>query len=168
MSERRWLDGYDGQTTDELIALDGTYRTDSIVLAFEQAIANKATRIGGSQHLTNEERVILSVEALEREVNNDGYDGLFRNAAPEVPDVVSALTAIGRDAVATLTRSAIDALDIGGPLTPEAIESAMDLEDERRDDRLAEIDQAYYETAGDLADPLLAFIGANRDQITLP
>jgi len=167
MSEPRWLDGYRGQTTDELIALDGTYRTDSIVLAFEQAIADKAVRIGGTQHLTDAERVVLSVEALEREVNSDGYDGLFRNAAQEVPDVVSALTAIGRDAVATLTGSAIEALKIDGPLTPEAIEFAMEIEDDERDDRLEELDRAYYESAGDLAGPLLSFISTNRDQIDL-
>ena len=46
MSDPRWLDGYAGQSTDDLIALDGAYRTDSVVLAFEAAILAKAERLG--------------------------------------------------------------------------------------------------------------------------
>jgi hypothetical protein len=167
MSEPRWLDGYSGQSTDELIALDGAFRTDSIVLAFEQAINNKAARVG-HRNLTPSERVVLAVEALEREVNNDGYNGLFSAASEHVPELVSALSAIGSDVVADLTRSAIAALGIDGPLTPEAVESAMYDDDEGRNDRLEECDLAYYEAAGDLAPPLLAYIAANRDQIGLP
>ena len=166
MSEPRWLDQYTGQTTDELIGLNGVYRTDSIVLAFEQAIREKAERIG-HQNLTMPERVVLAVEALEREVNSDGYSGLFTSASDQVPDLVEALAAIGADAVAELTRSAIGLLGIDGPLTAAAVESAMDGENDVRDDRLDGYDQAYYATAGDLAEPLLAFIGANRDEIVL-
>ena len=167
MSEPRWLDGYSGQSTDELIALDGAYRTDSIVLAFEEAIGKKAAQLGDGA-LTTPERVVLAVEALEREVNNDGYTGLFTTASERLPDLVWALTAIGSDAVAELTRSAIAVLAIDGPLTPTAVESAMAEEDEDRDERLDAYAQTYYATAGDLADPLLAYIAANRDQIVLP
>ena len=71
-------------------------------------------------------------------------------------------------AVAELTRSAIAALEMDGPLTPEAVQSAAEDEDDDRDERLDAIDQAYYETAGDLAAPLLAYIAANRDEIVLP
>jgi hypothetical protein len=31
MSELLWLDGYHGERTDELLALEGKFRTDSIV-----------------------------------------------------------------------------------------------------------------------------------------
>jgi hypothetical protein len=167
MGDRRWLDGYAGQTTDELIALDGEYRQDSIVLAFEAGIDQKAVRVG-IERLTSEERVVLAIEALEREVNNDGFDGLFRSAAAQVPDLVAALRAIGCNAVADLARSAIGQLEIDGPLTPAAVEAAIDRDDPERDERLNEFDEAYYETAGDLTEPLLAFIKASRDQIALP
>ena len=167
MSEARWLDGYSGQTTDELIALDDAFRTDSIVLAFEAAITHKAERIG-YERLTPAERVVLDVEALEREVNSDGYLGLFTYYSRHVPGLVAALSAIGADAVAELTRSAIAELGIAGPLTPEAVEAAANEEDDDRDERLDALDQAYYEKAGDLAVPLLAFIAAHRDEIVLP
>ncbi len=69
MPDLQWLDRYSGETVDELLALEGKYRIDSLVLAFEQAIDQKAARVGG-EYLTDVERIILAVEALEREVNN--------------------------------------------------------------------------------------------------
>ena len=166
MSQLRWLNGYSGQTTDELISLEGAFRTDSIVVAFAQAIDQKAARLGDAQ-LSTPERVVLAVEAVEDRVNSGGFDSLLRYESALVPHVVSSLIAIGGDAVADLARSAIEAVDIDGPITPNAIESAMDEENDARDDRLDALDRRYYEMAGDLADPLLEFIKANRDQITL-
>jgi len=58
-------------------------------------------------------------------------------------------------------------LKIDGPLRQDPSRPPMGNEDDDRDDRLDECDQANHETAGDLADPLLAFIAANRDQIGL-
>ena len=81
---------------------------------------------------------------------------------------IAALRAIGSDAVADLTRSAIEALRIAGPLTAQAVDSAMALDDRERDTRLDALDQAYYEIAGDLAGPLLAYIRSNRELIVLP
>ena len=72
MSELKWLDGYSGQTTEELVALEGEYRTDSLVLAFEQALDQRVEHVG-QEGLTEEERIVLAIEALEREVNNGGY-----------------------------------------------------------------------------------------------
>jgi len=166
MDRKSWLAEYSGQSTDELLALDGDYRTDSIVLAFERAIGIKAARVG-TYGLTDAERVVLAVEALEREVNSGGYDSLFRYAPDHVPFLVLALREIGSDTVAALTRSAIALLKVDGPLTPESVRAAIELEDEERDDRLNECDLVYYETAGDLADPLLAYIRAHRDEILL-
>ena len=166
MSKPLCLDGYSGQTTDELIALEGTFRTDSIVWAFAQAIAQKAARLGDA-HLATPERVVLAVEAVEDRVNSGGFDSLFRYESALIPDIVPSLVAIGCDAVADLARSAIEAVDIHGPITASAIESAMDEENDARDDRLEALDSLYYELSGDLADPLLAFIKSNRGQITL-
>jgi hypothetical protein len=149
-----------------LIALEGTFRTDSIVLAFAQAINQKAARLGDAQ-LSAPERVVLAVEAVEDRVNSGGFDSLLRYESALVPHVVSSLVAIGADAVADLARSAIETVDIEGPITASAIESAMNEENDARDERLDALDRRYYEIAGDLADPLLEFIESNRDQIKL-
>jgi hypothetical protein len=166
-SADKWLDAYAGQTTDELIALEDGYRADSLVLAFEQALMTKAV-CDGVAGLTDEERVVLAVEAVEREVNNGGFDQLFTDASKALaPYFVESLEAIGADVAAKLTRLAIEALGIGDPVTVEAVDRAMQLDSEERDDSLAECDDRYYEHAGDLADPLFAYIKANRARITL-
>jgi Domain of unknown function (DUF4375) len=161
------LDGYSGQTTAELFALESRYRTDSLALAFEQGIARKAARIG-IERLTSAERIVLAVEAGEREVNSGGYLGLFSWTPEHVPLVVSSLHAIDRGDVADLTRRAIDAPGISGPITVDAVKSAVEDEDDDRDELLDAIDTEYFALEGDLAEPVLTYVRANRDQITLP
>ena len=53
MPDLQWLDGYSGESVDELIALEGKCRTDSLVLAFEQAMDQKQVRFGEDK-LTSE------------------------------------------------------------------------------------------------------------------
>jgi hypothetical protein len=167
MTDLKWLDEYSGQTTDELIALEGEYRTDSLVLAFEQALDQKLERVG-EHNLSQEELVVLAIEALEREVNNGGYDQFFFNSSNEYTSIiVDSLNRIGCTETATLTQRAIDAIGIKGTITVDAIERAMEEDNEKRDDQLNECDDQYYENAGDLAGPLLEFIKKNREKIIL-
>ena len=167
MTELKWLDGYSGQTTTQLIVLKEEYRSDSLVLAFEQALDQKAERVG-KEALTEEERVFLAIEALEREVNNGGYDQFFTNSSNEYASiVVNSLNRIGCVEIAKLTQQAIDCLEIEGPLCVETIERAMEIENEERDEKLSQCDDQYYDIAGDLADPLLEFITINKDKINL-
>jgi hypothetical protein len=167
VSELKWLDGYSGQSTDELIALEGKYRTDSLVVAFHMAMSQKAARIG-EENLTEEERIILAIEALETEVNAGGYDQFFRNSSKEyVPLIADALRRIGCSKAATLTRHAIRALGIQEPLTVKAIDRAMELDDPIRTEKLAECDKRYFDTVGDLAESVLEFIKKNRSEIKL-
>ncbi|MHC4144841.1 MAG: DMP19 family protein [Planctomycetota bacterium] len=165
MDELKWLDEYSGQSTDELIALEGEYRTDSLVLAFEQAIDQKAARVG-NDGLTDEERTILAVEALEREVNNGGYDQFFINSSKEfAPIIVDVLNRIGCAETAALTQEAIDALGVEGSLTVEAIDRVMGQESDQRHEKLNACDNTYYSVAGDLSELLLGFIKRNKERI---
>ncbi len=168
MEKLAWLDGYSGQSTDELLELEGKYRTDSLVVAFEQAIEQKAARVS-PENLTEQERVILAIEALEREVNNGGYNQFFTNSSKKfVPIIINSLKRIGCTEAAVITQDAISALGIQGPITVEAIDSAVfEEESERRDEKLNECDERYYAVAGDLSVPLLEFIKRNKDKINL-
>ena len=167
MTELKWLEKYSDQTTDELISLEGEYRADSLVLAFEQALDQKSERVG-NDNLSNEELVVLAIEALEREVNNGGYNQFFFNSSNEfTPIIVDALNRIGCSATAAITQRAIDSLGIQGTITVDAIEAAMEKDNEDRDDRLNECDDEYYEKAGDLAGPLLGFIKNYKSNINL-
>jgi Domain of unknown function (DUF4375) len=145
--------------------LEGKYRTDSLVLAFEQAIGQKAER-EGSQSLTDQERIVLAVEALEREVNNGGYDQFFLNSSREfAPVIVGALERIGCKKTANVTRRAIKALSISD-LTSDAIEAVISTPDEGRRSKLNRCDDSYYKSAEPIADRLFAFIKANKASIS--
>jgi Domain of unknown function (DUF4375) len=96
----------------------------SLVLAFEQAIDQKAVR-DGEGGLSVEERIILAIEALEREVNNGGYHQFFVNSSRGfAPMIVQALVRIGCPRTAEITQRAIDAFHLPS-LSAEAIDAAV-------------------------------------------
>lgn len=159
-----WLEGCSGQSVEELLSLQGKYRTDSLVLAFEQAIGQKAER-EGMQSLTDEERIVLAVEALEREVNNGGYHQFFANSSRELTTtVVAALQRIGCKKTASITRKAIKALGTTD-LTADAIDAAMAGDDEQLVANLKRCDDSYYQGEEPIAERLFAFIQANKTSV---
>jgi hypothetical protein len=165
-SELEWLEGYSHQTAEELLALEGKYRIDSLVLAFEQGIMQKVER-DGVQTLTKEERVVLAVEALEREVNNGGYDQFFVNSSREfAATIVGALQRIGCRKTATITQRAIEALGTTD-LTVESIEAIMAGDDEQRLTNFNRCDDSYYKSGEPIADRLFVFIKANKVNVRL-
>jgi hypothetical protein len=102
--EKPFLNNYGGQTAAELIALEADYRIDSLVLAVEQAIQNKP-----GAELSRSERFVLAIEAMEREVNNGGWDQFFWNTENEYNDIlIEALDAIGCPETAAIAQEALD------------------------------------------------------------
>lgn len=161
MAGSEFLDAYDGQSTDELIALSATHRIDSIVLAFEQALQDKAS-------LNKEERTIVAIEGLEREVNNGGFSQFFVNSSNEfVPCIQEALKAIGCPKTATLCSQAMAILGITEDMSTDTIEDlACDASDEQ-DQRLSKLDEIYYEGEEEpIAGKLFEFIQQNRSVIS--
>jgi hypothetical protein len=164
MPDLKWLEGYNGETTDELIGMEGRCRTDSLVVAFEQAIEQKSVRVGDDR-LTIEERVILAVEALEREVNNGGYDQFFINSSRGyAPIIVDALRRIGCPRTAEITQRAV-AIMQRFPISDEEIDGLEMEENEERQSVLEECDASYFEASEDIAESLFAYIKANRAKI---
>jgi Domain of unknown function (DUF4375) len=148
MANLKSLNGYSGQTLDQLLSLEGEYRIDSLLAAMEQAISQKAARAGDGS-LSPEERVVLAVEALEREVNNGGYDQFFVNSSREyAPIIADALTRIGCPKTCEVTRNALDALGL-----------------DELDEGLARCDGAYYDSGEEIDVALFEFVKANRASI---
>jgi hypothetical protein len=165
MSDLPFLQNYSGQTVEQLLSLEGAYRIDSLVGAFEEALLKKAFR-DGDLAINAEERVILAVEALEREVNNGGYSLFFENSTREfAPIIVEALVRIGCPRTAEITQRAIEALHLP-TLSVEAIEAALADENVSEED-LNECDRSYYKGLEDIASQLFAFIKTNKNAITL-
>jgi hypothetical protein len=147
-----------------LLALEGDYRVDSLVLAFEEGLAAKAARTA-EETLSTEELVILAIEALEREVNNGGFGQFFENSSREfTPAIVHALERIGCTRTAEITQRAIDALHLP-MLTVEAMDNVVGSEE--IDQELNRYDESYYEAPEDIAGNLFAFIKANKNAIIL-
>ena len=164
MANLPWLDAYSGQTVEELITFEGEYRIDSLVNVFEQAIDQKAARVGYGE-LTDEELIILAIEALEREVNNGGYGQFFVNSSREfAPIIVPALHRIGCPRTAEITTKALNTVQ-QIPMTPEEIENGTWEENDERTEALSECNSLYFERPENIEESLFAFIKANRDKV---
>ena len=162
MEDLPFLSSYTGQSTDDLIALAESFRIDSIVCAFEEALSTKTNH-------TAPERIVLVIEALEREVNNGGYNQFFVNSSREyTANIVDALIAIGCPKTARLTQKAIDALGLTDLSNLEEIEDAACDTTDVQDERLSQLDEIYY--CGEeepIADKLFEYIKQNRSAISL-
>jgi hypothetical protein len=162
MTQKAFLDKYSGQTLTELLALTDTYREDSIILAIEQALQSKAPA-----DVAPSERVVLAVEAFEREVNNGGYSQFFLNEPTYARDIVAALTQIGCPEIARITRDAADVLGLRRDWTDEQIQAAAaDMADDG-DERLSELDDQFFEYPEPIEERLLTFVRANAAEIRL-
>lgn len=155
-----FLASYDGQSTEELLALESTHRIDSLVLAFEQAIYGKP-----SDAISIEETYVLAIEGLEREVNNGGYRQFFTNSSGEFAAVIeTALRAIDCPKTADITREAIIAL--GAPsLAAAAVLAKALVDDAAMEQALARCDERYYANDEPIDVRLFRFIAANNDRV---
>ena len=128
------------------------------MLAFEEALQAKAP-----SDVTEHERFVLAIEALEREVNNGGFHQFFTNSSVEFVDVIAdALQAVRCTETAEVVREAIESLGIDGAPTAESVTSIMDQDDDGLFERLGAFDDRFYSVAEPIADRLLAWISDNR------
>lgn len=157
-----FLESYDGQSTDELIALEDKFRVDSIVLAFEVAL-------DGKDPLSIAERVVLSVEALEREVNNGGFNQFFVNSSVQfAPYVVESFNLIGCPQTAQLCQQAIDLLGVEDLFDSDALEDAACEADDNLMERFNALDEVYYAGAEEpIAIKLFEYIKRNSTEVSL-
>jgi hypothetical protein len=166
MADLKWLDGYSGETVEKLIAMAGEYRIDSLLVALEEALNQKAADTGELE-LSDEERIVLAVVALEREVNNGGYSQFFANASGQYASIiVNSLLAIGCPEAANITSGAINALGLQDFL-PEIIDEALESDNEERDEQLEECDGLFSGVGEDIAGQLFDFVRAHQDAIQI-
>jgi hypothetical protein len=157
---------FSGETTDELLDYPVHGQRDSLVRAFEEGLQRKARRTG-ERALSKEERTVLAVRALDREVNNGGYDQFFRNTSKKfAPEIVQSLARIGCRRTANITQKAMSAL-CAAPLTVARIDAAMKKSNGERTRQLEQCDELFYGTPQGISRRLFAFIKSNRDRITL-
>ena len=163
--ERKFLDGYSGQSTEQLIALASDHRIDSLVLAFEQALDQKRAK---KSKLTQTEIDILAIEAMEREVNNGGFNQFFLNSSKVYAATLSAsLDRIGCPVAAKIATDAVSFLKIEGAVTEMKIDAALNLLGNKAVEHFREIDGRYFRNDEAIADRLFAYIKAKKAEIVL-
>ena len=161
MTEMQWLEEAGDRTIEQLIQLEDTHRIDSIVLAIEAALMEKSD-------LTPTERIVLAVEAMEREVNNGGFNQFFFNSSNEYAgELVSALRQIGIPDIADIAERALRAIGARPEWTCDEFEAASVDPDESIAAELNACDDAYYATEDAIAARLFEYIKANRSDIHL-
>jgi len=88
---------------------------------------------------------VLAVAALEREVNNGGYDQFFTNSSEEFASViVDRLNRIGCNETASITHDAISALGVS-TLDSPSIATAL-AENGNAQEKLSVCDRAFHKT----------------------
>lgn len=163
MEKKPFLE-YSGQTTDEILACSETHDHISLLFAFEWGLQARARAIGGEDKLNDEERLVLSVLALDREVNNGGFDQYFRNSSHRfVPTILADLQRIGCNETAAIVERAIAVLGLKQVTVP-AIQKTIKQKDPARDKAFAACDDDFFRLT-ESADKLFAFVAANRDRI---
>jgi len=166
MADLPWLDQYSGQSASELVGLEGRYRVDSLLSAFDQAIGTKASRLGDDS-ISAEEHVICAIEALMAEVTNGGFGQFFESSSNEyASSIVSSLSRIDCPTTAAIAKDALAALSMENA-TAASIGAAMERSDQARDEALDDCDARFLEWPEDIEARLFAFIKANLGTIRL-
>lgn len=155
-----YLDGWQGQSTGELLALRARCEPESLMLAFELALETQSL----VRTLTEAEQNVLAVAAFAREMGDGGYALFFSHAsARHAARIVEVLFELGCEDAARITRGALGVLRVEA--TPAALSARLAEAEpallallERADERYAALDVP-------LATHLLDWIAANAGRI---
>ena len=135
------------------------YRIDSLLLAIEEALQVKP-----EQYLSRAERTMLAVEALEREVNNGGYEQFFENSSRHFAnDIVEALEMIGCPKAASIT---LEALAPAGT-NRNWKKPPVDFSEETKR-KFEKCDDRFFKNDESLEDALFSFVAGHQEQIRIP
>lgn len=159
MAKKQWLEDVGNMTVGQLIELEDTYRIDSIIVAIEMALMDRAT-------ITATERIVLAIEAMEREVNNGGFQQFFFNSSNKYAgELTSVLRQIGVLGVAEIAERALGAIGAQPNWTSEQFEEASACMEESIMDELNACDEAYYTSDESIEEKLFEFIKLNQKDI---
>lgn len=159
-----WLE-YEGQTTSEILACKTTHSIFSLIAAFEWGLQAKASATNENA-LTAEERLVLAVKALHREVGNGGYHQFFLNSSRRfAPIIVDSLLRIGCADTAAITKKAIATLHLR-EMSPDSVSRVITAEDPIRDQILDDCDNQFYQL-DEIKEKLFRFIEDHQERIHL-
>lgn len=116
--------------------------------------------------LSEAERVVYIICALEEAINSEGFDGYFFNSSGNFAnEIEGACRSIGADNMADICKKALDAY--GGQLPEEWTERQErmeELESDEISDILSDCDSEFYEYPDDLGGLLYKYAVENKDK----
>ena len=131
----------------------------SIKVDVDSAVDRRARRFMGDGAAFNYlamEQAIRDSGLEEKDRSNERTGLIMGSGGPSTKSIVQ---------TADITRDALVALRLGGPLTPAAVEAAASKDDDDVDEALSACDGRYFENDEPIADNLFAFIKDNRAAI---
>ena len=159
-----WLE-YSGQTASEIIACKETHQVDSLLRALEDGIQLRQSR-NGQEGTSVEEVVLLAIRALDREVNNGGYNQFFLNSSHQYTAIiVDACNVIGCEATASVTAKAISALQLAD-VTAAAVANVMSKRNSERTRLLKACDKRFYRLT-EIPPKLFRFVESHEEKFKL-
>jgi hypothetical protein len=162
MERLTFLEGYGGQTIQELISLKAKYRLDSLVLAVDEAIGSKP-----KDQINAVERTVLAIEALEREVSNGGFAQFFLNHSNVYASVVVGdLKLINCPQTAAIVQSAVEVLGVVSLFDVDAVRRAA--QDESKAEAWENLDEQFFAYPEPIAERLWEFIDKFHSHIQIP
>ncbi len=147
-------------TIDDVLAIDDP---TSFAIALSNLVFPRWDR-DGYEALTQPERVAYCVDALEREVNNGGFQQFFANSSGDTAsDTLAALEALGAAGAADLVRRAIAVFPNAQP--PVDREQRLDLLEQlpgEAADTWSQLDGEFCRYPDDLPALLRQYVGQHR------
>ncbi len=118
--------------------------------AFEEALEKLG--LNGLDALSEKDKVVASIFALEAEVNNGGFDQFYYNSAGDLAYCVpQALRIIGAPKTAEITEKANSIFGENGPSRDHVLRSKqLQCLGDQYDEFLGELDDQFYEYPHDL------------------
>ncbi len=163
LADLGWLDGYPAQSMDELLSFEGSETPIALLAAAEEVLHRK---IKAERNWTGTERMIVTVMALYREVNNGGFDQYFRNlSVSHASVIVDDLKRTGCTETAKIAQKAVKALRTRD-LKPDGIRAVMSKPSEERDAALHDCDEEFYKL-NEIPSRLFAYMRENAQAIRL-
>ena len=158
-----------GKTVDEILSHTDTNETVNVITALLHRIGKKLETRGEGQ-LTETERRLLSVNSVEGQVSNGGFEQYFSNSQGNRAVTARAdLAAIGAGPAAELLRRAMAVFPGGNPETDQRKrEKTMEQIAARAEPIWRQCDIEFYSLKESVTDLSLAYARKNRTDIILP
>ena len=158
-----------GKTTVEILAHESDDKKQHVLSALIWRIGQKIEERGWD-HLTDTERRLVAVQALEAEVYDGGFDQYFFNSTGDDAEVALAgLKEMGSSASAPLLERAMAVFPGGKPPTDR--QKRWKVMDEIRSSSKPvwnKCDDEFYDSKENLSELSLSYAKKNRAQIILP